>query len=151
MYGKGHLVLWTKNKSGVSITQGLVTLKNTHITKIAIANPEHAPYGKAAVEALRKADLYESVEKRLVTADSVSQAAQFAQSGAADVGLIAQALAMAPEMKKSGVYVAVKEASDLEQSGIILKQAEKKPAAKDLKDLLLSAKGQEILKKYGLE
>lgn len=139
-YGIGTLVLWSKSKD---VSKGLDSLKG--MSKIAIANPDHAPYGRAAKAALEKAGLYDSVKSKIVLGDSISQTAQFAASGAADAGLIALALAKAPAMK-DGQFVVVKEAEPLKQSGVVLK-----PDAQAFADYLMSAKGQATLKDYGFK
>lgn len=148
-YGKGHLVLWARNDKGLDVTSGLQTLTNPKIKKIAIANPAHAPYGKSAKDALDKSGVYAKIETKLVTGDSITQAAQFALTGAADVGLIALSLALSPEFKKVGNYDPVKEAPELIQAGVVLKS--NKAGAAALRDFILSADGQAILAKYGLK
>jgi molybdate transport system substrate-binding protein len=77
------------------------------IRKIAIANPQHAPYGRAAVAALQKAGVYDQVAGRLVLGENIAQAAQFVESGNADAGLIAMSLALSPSLRASGRWVEV--------------------------------------------
>lgn len=143
-YGTGTLVLWTSKS--IDVKKGLQILKDANVKKIAIANPEHAPYGKAAKEALGKAGLYEAVQSKLVLGDSISQTAQFAQTGAADVGLIALALARSPQMK--GKYEIVKEATPLTQAGVVLTKNE---TAKQFADFVISPEGQKILRNFGFK
>jgi molybdate transport system substrate-binding protein len=99
-YGRGKIVLWSLHQDpGV---RGMQTLTQGGIQKIAIANPAHAPYGKRAVEALQHYGLYDQVKDKLVMGSDISQTAQFAVSGAADIGLIAYSLALSPAMQKTG-------------------------------------------------
>lgn len=104
-YARGRLALWARHDRMLDLSQGLALLASPAVRRIAIANPEHAPYGRAAVDALRQAGLYERVRSRLVLGENVSQAAQFAQTGNADVGIIALSLTLAPVMRMSGTAV----------------------------------------------
>jgi len=94
----GRLVLWSKRHDIDRL--GRDAFRQPWVKKIAIANPDHAPYGKRAVETLTHYGLYEGVRNKLVLGENISQAAQFVSSGAADLGLIALSLALAPAMKK---------------------------------------------------
>ena len=82
-------------------------LLNPSITKIAIANPEHAPYGQAAVAAMQKENVYQKVKNKLVLGENISETASFVVSGAADVGILALSLALSPNMKDKGRYVEI--------------------------------------------
>jgi molybdate transport system substrate-binding protein len=104
-YGNGRLVLWTRNDTHLDLARGLAILAEPGVRRIAIANPEYAPYGRAAVAALRHEGLYDRVRTKFVLGENISQAAQFAQSGNADAGLIALSLALAPTMRASGRYI----------------------------------------------
>jgi molybdate transport system substrate-binding protein len=104
-YGNGRLVLWTRNDTHLDLARGLAVLAEPGVRRIAIANPEYAPYGRAAVAALRHEGLYDRVRTKFVLGENISQAAQFAQSGNADAGLIALSLALAPTMRASGRYI----------------------------------------------
>jgi molybdate transport system substrate-binding protein len=97
-YGVGRLVLWSKRRDLDRL--GMDAFKQSWVKKIAIANPDHAPYGKRAVETLTYYQLYGDLRDKMVLGENISQAAQFASSGAADLGLIALSLAVAPAMKK---------------------------------------------------
>jgi molybdate transport system substrate-binding protein len=83
-YATGRLVLWTRNDSGIDVHRGLETLADQRVHRISIANPEHAPYGRAAVAALRHEGVYDRVREKLVFGENISQAAQFVQSGSAN-------------------------------------------------------------------
>ncbi|HEV9038095.1 MAG TPA: molybdate ABC transporter substrate-binding protein [Puia sp.] len=100
IYGTGQLVLWSKtldpNKKQMN------TLLDKSVTKIAIANPAHAPYGKRAEESLHHYNLYDKVKDKLIFGENIAQTAQYAQSGAAEVGIIALSLAVSPSMRQTG-------------------------------------------------
>ncbi|WP_431214857.1 molybdate ABC transporter substrate-binding protein [Puia sp. P3] len=100
LYGIGRLVLWSKELDPAM--EGMNTLLNNSIKKIAIANPQHAPYGKRAEESLRYYQLYDKIKDKLVLGENIAQTAQYAQSGAADVGIIALSLALSPAMQQTG-------------------------------------------------
>jgi molybdate transport system substrate-binding protein len=130
-YAIGKLVLYVPVNSQVNLAQGLRALESPGVKRIAIANPQHAPYGRAAVEALKKEGLYDSLQGKLVMGENISQAAQFVQSGNADAGLLALSLVLSPAMKSAGRYVEVP-ASDhapLEQAAVILKNSHEKATA----------------------
>jgi molybdate transport system substrate-binding protein len=120
--------------------------------RIAIANPRHAPYGRAAEAALRAAGIWSQVEARLVLGENVAQAAQFVQSGAADAGLIGKSLAVAPAMSAAGRYweVPAREYPPLVQGGLVLPWASSRDAALQVRDYLLSDEGRRILERSGL-
>ena len=120
-YAIGRLVLWAPFASTLEIERdGMAALTRGQVAHVAIANPDHAPYGRAAVAALRAAGIYDAVRPKLVLGDSVAQALQFVQSGAADVGLVAKSLALAPNMKGRGRTFDVPPATypPLEQGGM---------------------------------
>jgi molybdate transport system substrate-binding protein len=150
-YGVGRIVLWVPAASRIAVERGLQALTSPEVRKIAIANPRHAPYGRAAEAALRSQGVYDAVKGKLVFGENVSQTAQFVQSGAADVGIIALALALAPPLSKEGRYVEVplEAYPRLEQGGIVLGRARDPEAARALRDFLLGQEGRAILKRYG--
>lgn len=109
-YAKGHIVIWSKKIDPSQ--RRMQSLTDPSIRKIAIANPQHAPYGQRAVESLRHYHLFESVEGKLVYGENISQTAQFVSTGAADVGIIALSLALSPPMKaEQGMYYLIPEES----------------------------------------
>ena len=95
-YAKGRIVVWTRRDSGIDVARGLDALTDRRVTRIAIANPALAPYGRAAVAALRQKGLYDQVQSKLVRGDNISQTAQLVESGNADVGILALSLALGP-------------------------------------------------------
>ncbi|HEV2479210.1 MAG TPA: molybdate ABC transporter substrate-binding protein [Puia sp.] len=100
VYGTGQLVLWSKTLDPTKLQMN--TLLDASVTKIAIANPAHAPYGKRAEEALHYYNLYDKVKDKLVIGENIAQTAQYAQTGAAEVGIIALSLALSPTMQGAG-------------------------------------------------
>ena len=152
VYGSGQLVVWIPAKSKLDFQQkGFKALLDPSIKKISIANPRFAPYGRAAEEALHKASVYDKLKSKLVLGDNVVQAAQFVESGAADVGIIALSLALAPEMTNQGRFWLVpdQDYSKMDQAGVILRSAQKTEASK-FRDFVMGPKGHAILKKAGL-
>ena len=150
-YATGHIVLWTRTDSGIDLRRGLTVLSDARVRRVAIANPEHAPYGRAAVAALRHERLYERVQQKLVLGESISQAAQFAQSGSADVGVVALSLALSPALKSSGTYVEVPESwyPPIEQAAVVLASSRQKALARQFIDYLKTPESVRILQSYG--
>ena len=150
-YAVGRIVIWTGRESRIDLTQGFDALREPTVKKIAIANPKHAPYGRAAVAALEKAGLYERLKDRLVYGENISQVAQFVESGAADVGIIALSVALAPPMKAAGRYWEIP--SDMhppiEQGVVMLSGGKNRDKAKAFLSFIRSAEGQAIMTQYG--
>jgi len=121
-YATGRLALWARSDRGLDLAKGLAALEDTRVRRIAIANPEHAPYGRAAVESLRRAGLYDRLQPRLVLGENVSQAAQFAQTGNADVALIALSLTLMPALQSTGSGVEVPQSAYqlIRQTGVVV-------------------------------
>jgi molybdate transport system substrate-binding protein len=121
------------------------------VKRLAIANPRHAPYGRAAEAALMEFGLYEEVQDRLVMGENVAQTAQFVESGAADAGIIALSLAMAPTMRDKGRYwiVPLEAYPRLEQGGVTMNWAQDRDAAQTLRKFLTGDDGRAILQRHG--
>jgi molybdate transport system substrate-binding protein len=152
VYAVGHIVVWTLRSSALDVeNRGLQALQDPGVRHIAIANPKHAPYGQAAEAALRSLGLYEKVRDKLVFGDNVAQTLQFIQSGAADAGIVALSLALAPEVRGSGKYwqVPLDAYPRLEQGGGILTHARNAAGAQVFRDFVLSPQGKDILRGYG--
>ena len=143
--------MWTGHESHIDVTQGFEALRQSTVKKIAIANPKHAPYGRAALAAMEYFKVYDQVKDKLVLGENISQAAQFVESGAADVGIIALSLAMAPTMKLKGTYweVPAEAHPPLDQGTVILKSSKQQESAKQFLGFIKGAQGQEIMKRYG--
>lgn len=130
-YAIGRIVVWSRR--GSADVRGLDSLLDPRVQRIAIANPEHAPYGRAAVAALQHEHVYDRVRSKLVLGENVSQAAQFVDSGNADVGIIPLALAVAPALKDHGIYYEIPAsfAAPIEQGAVVLKRSGNKRAARE--------------------
>jgi molybdate transport system substrate-binding protein len=150
-YAVGRIVLWTGNGSQLDLSKGLEILREPTIKKIAIANPKHAPYGRAAVAAMEYFKVYDQVKDKLILGENISQTAQFIESGACDIGIIALSLAIAPAMKAAGQYweIPATAHSPLEQGAVILKQSKNPEAARQFLEFIKSPQGQEIMRRYG--
>jgi molybdate transport system substrate-binding protein len=150
-YAIGHIVIWTPTDSGINAARdGWKCLLDQRVKKIAIANPQHAPYGRAAVAAMKKAGLYEQLKEKLVYGENISQAAEFVQSGNTQVGIVALSLAMSPAMKDGNRWeVPPRLYPPIFQSVILLKASENKDAAQRFLQFVKSKAGQEILKRFG--
>ena len=151
-YATGRLVVWVPATSGLPIERdGVRALAGA--SRIAIANPRHAPYGRAAEAALRRAGIWDRVRGRLVLGENVAQAAQFVQSGAADAAIIARSLAVAPALAASGRFrdVPADMHPPLVQGGLILPWATSRAAAEQLRDFLLGREGRELLTAFGFD
>jgi molybdate transport system substrate-binding protein len=150
VYARGTLVLWTRKDS--HLTPSLDLLGSPDLKRLAIANPDRAPYGRAAVAALTSLKLYDTLKPKLVTAENISQTAQFVDSGNADAGLISLTSAMTPRLTASGSYFIVPRDLYLpiEQGGVIVSATKQRAQVHKLLDYLLSAPIQSQLAKSGL-
>lgn len=150
-YATGRIVLWTRRDSAIDVERGLSVLTDSRVRRVAIANPEHAPYGRAAVAALRHERLYEHVREKLVLGENISQAAQFAQSGSAEAGILALSLALSPALKSSGTYVDIPDSwyPPIEQAAIVLASSRQKSLARQFIDYLKKPDTLRILQSYG--
>ncbi len=151
-YAVGRLVLWVPNDVSVDVEKlGLKTLLDPAVTKISIANPLHAPYGRAAEAALKHFGVYDQIAAKLVLGENVSQTAQFVESGNAQAGLIALSHALAPAMKDKGHYwtVPLDAYPTLNQAAVVLSRSKQKDAARKFLDFLRGPEGTSLLKNYG--
>ncbi|HYG99816.1 MAG TPA: molybdate ABC transporter substrate-binding protein [Terriglobales bacterium] len=150
-YAEGAIVLWVPKASKLDLKQGLAVLSDPAIRKIAIANPRHAPYGRAAVAALRSANLYDKVSSKFVLGENIAQTAQFVQTGNADAGIVALSLALSPGMSAAGRYYVIPRDSypRIEQAAVILKSAKDKAVAREFMEFIKSPAATEIMKRYG--
>lgn len=151
-YAVGRLVLWLPPDSPLDPSQGLKILLDPRIQKISIANPEHAPYGRAAVAALQKSGLYDQLKPKFVLGENISQAAQFVQSGSAQAGLVALSLAVSPAMK-DGKRWEVPQADYplLEQGAAIVSSSPNKEAASAFLAFLKTPAARATLERYGFQ
>jgi molybdate transport system substrate-binding protein len=150
IYARGTLVLWVRNDS--HLTPSLDLLRSPGLKRLAVANPERAPYGRAAVAALTSLKLYDALKPRLVTAENISQTAQFVDSGNADAGLISLTSALTARLSASGTYFIIPRElyPPIEQGAVIVSSTKLRAPAHKLLDYLLSAPIQVQLAKSGL-
>jgi molybdate transport system substrate-binding protein len=154
-YAVGRLVLWTpptpdQGNQKVDV-MSLASLTADAVKHVSIANPEHAPYGRAAVAALRSAGAYDAVKPKLVYGENVAQALQFAQSGSADAAIVAMSLVLSPNLKGGGRWVEVPADSypPLQQGGAILRGVKDVEAAMAFRAFLTGPDGRAALQQYG--
>ena len=150
-YARGTLVLWERKDSHLA-RPSLDLFQDPSLKRLAIANPDRAPYGRAAVAALQNLKLYDALKARLVTAENIAQAAQFADSANADAGLISLTLALTPRLSADGSYFVIPRDlyPPIEQGAVIVSNTRQRAAAHKLLDFLLSPAVQAKLARFGL-
>jgi molybdate transport system substrate-binding protein len=150
-YAVGRLVLWTPEGSAVDPAGGLSVLADPRVQRVSIANPEHAPYGQAAVAAMRSQGVYDAAAPKLVLGENVAQAAEFVQSGNADAGVVAMSLVLGAPLREVGRWaeVPLEDFPRLEQGGVVLASARDVEAARAVRDTVLSPAGRAVLDRYG--
>jgi molybdate transport system substrate-binding protein len=150
-YARGTLVLWTRKDSHWP-TPSLATLSDPALQRLAIANPDRAPYGKAAIAALTSLKLLDQLKPKFVTAQNIAQTAQFAETGNADAGLISLTSAKTEHLSAIGNYYVfdAKLYPAIEQGAVIVTKSKQRDQAHKFLDFLLSAPIQQQLSKSGL-
>lgn len=151
-YAVGHLVLWVPNSLGLDPQKlKMNLLSDAKVQRIAIANPQHAPYGRAAMAALEHFGVKDKLASKLVMGENISQAAQFVQSGNAQAGLIALSLALSPGMKDAGHYweLPADAYPELTQVAAVVTASKHKAAAEAFLKYVTSPEGRAILQQYG--
>ncbi len=145
VYGVGRIVVWVRTQSGIDPA---AAVRDPAVRRFAIANPAHAPYGRAADAALRSLGVYGQVERKLALGEDISQTFGFIESGAADAGIVALSLALSPTARAGGRYweIPLDDYPRIEQAALLLKDS---PIARAFYDYLRGAAGRVILKKYG--
>ena len=148
-YAVGRIVLWCPSRDAGKMT--LADLADPSIRKIAIANPKHAPYGKRAEEALMASGVWEKVEAKLVYGENVAQAAQFVQTGNAQVGIVALSLALSPELARQGGYALIPDKlhQPLKQGFIVTKRAADNPLAQTFASFMSGQEARAVMARYG--
>lgn len=149
-YAFGRIVLWSATLDASRIT--LHNLTAPSISRIAIANPKHAPYGKRAEEALRSTGIWTAVESKLVYGDNIAHTAQFVQTGNAQIGIIALSLALNPELARQGGHYLIPNAlhEPLEQGYIITQRAADNALAERFAEFISSQPARNVMTRYGL-
>ena len=148
-YGVGRIVLWSSSRDAARMT--LAGLADPSIRKIAIANPEHAPYGKRAEEALKAAGVWEKIQPKLVYGENIAQTAQYVQSGNAQVGIIALSLALGPGLSGQGSYALIPDTlhQPLEQGFIVTRRGADNPLAQEFARFMAGKQARAIMTRYG--
>jgi molybdate transport system substrate-binding protein len=151
LYAIGKIVVWVRNDSRLDISKGIAALRDRSIQKVAIANPLHAPYGRAAEEALRNAGLYDLMKGRLVLGENISQAAQFVESGNADAGILALSLVVSPGLKEKGRYARVPENlyAPIQQGVALVRSSRNPQGARAFLDYIKRPATTALLERYG--
>lgn len=152
-YAKGKIVIWVRNDSKLGLSSGMQVLLDPSVKKIAVANPEHAPYGQAAVAAMQNDKIYERLKDKFVLGENISQTASFVVAGAADVGIVALSLALSPNMKDKGRYVEIPavEYPPIEQACVILLSSKNKETARQFLSFVKTAAIGDVLRSYGFD
>ncbi len=150
-YASGRIVIWVPARSPIELGRGLDALLAPEVHKIAIANPEHAPYGRAAVAALRHQGIYDRVAGKLVMGEDISQTAQFVQSGNADAGIIALSLALAPAMKERGRYAMIPpdDYPPIVQAAVVIRSSKHKRLARSFIEFMKEPETVTMMRQYG--
>lgn len=151
-YAVGRLAVWAPAGSAMDPRMlGIDALQDPAVTHVAIANPQHAPYGRAAEAAMRSLGVYDSVKEKLILGENVAQALQFVQSGNAQIGIVALSLAVSPSVRNQGRYweVPLDAYPRMDQGGVILKWTRDAEAARSFRAYLTGSEGRSTLKNFG--
>ncbi len=150
-YATGKIALWAPQGSAIDVRKGLSLLTSDAVKTVAIANPSHAPYGRAAEAALKSAGLWDRVSSKLVLGENIAQTAQFVQSGNADLGIVALSLVLAPAMKNQGKYFVVPQNlyPPLHQAAVIVKNSQRKNLARSFLQFMKSNEITSLFRQYG--
>ena len=151
-YARGTLILWAPTTSNLDVeNRGAQALLDPAVSKVAMANPHYAPYGRAAEAALKHLGLYEKIFSKLVIGENIAQTAQFVESGNAQAGFLALSTAMSPAMRGKGKYwvVPAEAYPPLDQAVVVLSRSKEKPAAQQFIQYLQKPESIQLLKSYG--
>jgi len=153
LYAIGRIVLWVRAASPLDLTKGLGALLETRVRFVAIANPQHAPYGQAAVDALRAAGLYDRVRAKLVLGENITQTLQWVQTGNADAGVVALSLAIGPTIRASGRYWIIPDSlhRPIRQAAGVVSSTREPQAARALLAFVNGPAGRRIMRRYGFQ
>lgn len=146
IYARGRITLWTTNDSPLRL-QGVADLARPEVQRVAIANPDHAPYGLAAKQAMQSAGVWDRVQPKLVYGDNIRQTLQFAQTGNVEVAIVALSLSI----QSNGRWTLIPEElhQPIDQGLGIMKSTKNEPAARAFAAFIISPQGKAIMKKYG--
>lgn len=152
-YARGKIVVWVPKDSKIDVSKGLRAVLDPMVKKIAIANPQHAPYGQAAVAAMKKEGIYEEAKVRFVLGENISQTASFVISRSADIGIVALSFALSPNMKDKGRYTEIpsNEYPPIDQACVILRSSKNKELAQQFLSYVKGTTVSDLLAKYGFD
>jgi len=150
LYAIGRLVLWTV-KPDIEVARGLQILRDAKVKKLAIANPAHAPYGRAAQAALEHYKMWQALQEKIVLGENIAQTAQFVQTGNVEAGIVALSLVVSPKLTNVGKFYEIPEASypRLEQAAVLTKRGKENPLARTYLKFIRSEKARTIFDRYG--
>jgi molybdate transport system substrate-binding protein len=151
VYATGHLVIWARRETKLDLSRGLTALTDGRVRHVAVANPKYAPYGRAAVAALRSARLFEAVQPKLVMGESLAQAAQLVESGNADLGLLSRSLVLGPTLSAEGTYADIPAGlyPPIEQAAIVVKTSRNSTVARTFVAFLRRDDARRHLERFG--
>ena len=149
-YAVGRIVLWTV-KTNVAVTNGLTVLTSAVVKRFAVANPDHAPYGRAARAALDSSRLWSGLQPKLVTGENVAQAAQFVETGNVDAGIVALSVVSAPKLKNVGVWWLIPEElhAPMHQAAVLTRRGASNVWAQRYMEFLRTRRAREIFERFG--
>ncbi|MBV8475492.1 MAG: molybdate ABC transporter substrate-binding protein [Acidobacteria bacterium] len=152
-YARGKIVVWVPKDSKIDLSTGLKALLDPNVRKIAIANPLHAPYGQAALSAMKKEGVYEEAKDKFVLGESISQTASFILSGSADIAVMALSLALSPNMKDGGQYVVIPadEYPPINQACVVLSSSKDKALAQRFLSYIKGPEAARVLTAFGFD
>ena len=150
-YARGKIVLMIPVGSTLDLTRGLSVLLDPAVKKIAIADPSHAPYGQAAVSAMKTEKIYDQVSAKLVTGENISQAASFVLSGAADVGIVALSLGLSAGPQVRFVEIQVGDYPPIQQACVVLKSSKNQDIAARFEAYIRSEEVRKVFERFGFE
>ena len=146
IYARGRITMWTTGDSPLNI-RTITDLRSPEVKRIAIANPDHAPYGLAAQQALHSAGLWDELKPKLVYADNIRQTLQYAETGNVDVAIVA--LSLSQQRKGRWTLIPEELHQPLNQGLAVIKSTRNEQAARAFASFITGARGKEILAKYG--
>jgi molybdate transport system substrate-binding protein len=148
IYARGRITLWVPKNSSLKIEK-VTDLTQVEVKRIAIANPDHAPYGKAAQEALQKAGVWEQVKSKLVYGDNIRQTLQFAETGNVDVAIVA--LSLSKQSDGHWTLIPQELHNPIDQGLAVIKGTKNEKAAREFASFVNGAQGKAVLVRYGFE
>jgi molybdate transport system substrate-binding protein len=152
-YARGSLVLFVTSTSALDLRKGLQVLLDPSVQRIAIADPAHAPYGRAAIAALKSQGVYDRVSRKIVVGENVAQAASFVMSGAANIGIVALSLVLQPASRSQSRFAEIpaNEYPPIQQACIVLKSSKQQNMARQFEAYIQGPEASKILQRYGFQ